>query len=61
MGHPRGRAKWRVQVRDLEHGETLTLNLYRLPWPARYVAAQGGEYSARQIARAIGALLTHGA
>lgn len=56
---PRSAAKWRIQVRDLERGDSLTLTLHCLPWPARFVAAQGGEYSAAQIGRGITALLTH--
>jgi len=58
---PRGRAKWRLQVRDLEHGDSFTLTLHRLPWPARYVATQGGEYSAAQLGRVIARLLTDAA
>ena len=40
------KAKWRLQLRDLEHGDSLTLRLYKLPWPARYAGGDGTEYSA---------------
>lgn len=53
----RSKAKWRIQIRDLEHGDSLTLLLYRLPWPARYVDAQGKEFSAAKLARMLVLLL----
>lgn len=58
---PPRRAKWRIQIIDLEHGDSLTLTLHRLPWRARYIDSQGAEYSAAQIGRAVAALLTHAA
>ena len=55
----RTRAKWRLQIRDLEYGESLTLSLSRLPWRGRYVDAERREHSARSLARLVQALLTH--
>jgi hypothetical protein len=55
---PRGRAKWRLQLRDLEHGDSLTLTLHRLPWPARYVDTAGRAYSAADLGRMVARLLT---
>ncbi len=57
---PRVKAKYRLQIRDLEHGDSITITLYRLPWPARYVDGDGCEYSGSMIGRGIGALLIHG-
>lgn len=54
----RGRAKWRIQIRDLEYNDSLTLTLHRLPWPARYCDDHHREWSARQIANAVKVLLT---
>ena len=54
----RSKAKWRLQLRDLEHGDSLTLRLYKLPWPARYVGCDGQEYSAAQIGRIVARILT---
>jgi hypothetical protein len=59
--HPRTKAKWRIQIRDEERGDSLTLTLYRLPWPARYVDSENQEHSARSLGRGIAALLVHGA
>ena len=59
--HPRAKAKWRIQIRDEEHGDSLTLTLYRMPWPARYVDNENQEHSARGLGRGIAALLVHGA
>jgi hypothetical protein len=39
---PRPKAKWRLQLRDLEHGHSLTVHLYRTPWPGRWVHDAGG-------------------
>ena len=58
LGHLRGRAKWRLQIRDLEHGDSLTLTLHRLPWPASYVDAEGVRHSARSIGKVITTILT---
>lgn len=58
---PRGRAKWRLQLRDLEHGDSLTLTLHRLPWPARYVDTDGHPHSAASLGRALTAVLRHAA
>ncbi len=57
----RRRAKWRLQLRDLEHGDSLTLTLHRLPWPARYVDAAGHPHSAASLGRALTAMLRHAA
>ena len=57
LPHPRGRAKWRLHLRDLEHGDSLTLTLHRLPWPARYVDTAGQPHSAASVGRAIATLL----
>ena len=61
LPHPRGRAKWRIQIRDLEHGDSITLTLHRLPWPARYVDMEGQQFSAAKLGKAIRVLLTQGA
>lgn len=53
-------AKWRLQIRDLEHGDSLTLRLYRLPWPARFVDSDHREHSARSIAKLVQTILTQG-
>jgi hypothetical protein len=55
----RAKAKWRLQIRDLEHGDSLTLLLYRLPWPARFAGSDGAEYSAAKLGRFLAALFTH--
>ena len=54
----RSKAKWRLQLRDLEHGDSLTLRLYKLPWPARYAGGDGREYSAAQIGKTVARILT---
>ncbi len=59
--HPRGRAKWRLHLRDLDHGDSLTLTLHRLPWPARYVDTAGQPHSAASVGRAVATLLQHAA
>jgi hypothetical protein len=61
MPRIRTKAKWRIQIRDEEHGDSLTLTLYRLPWPARYVDGDNQEHSARSLGRGIATLLTHAA
>lgn len=53
----RSKAKWRLQIRDLEHGDSLTLLLYPLPWPARFVGSDGKEHSASGLGRFISTLL----
>jgi len=53
----RAKAKWRLQIRDLEHGDSLTLLLYRLPWPARYAGSDGREHSAAGLGRSVATLL----
>lgn len=58
---PRVRAKWRVQIRDLERGDSLTLRLYRLPWPARYVGCDGRDYSAAAVGKAVAVILREAA
>jgi len=55
----RAKAKWRLQIRDLEHGDSLTLLLYQLPWPARFVGSDHAEYSAAKLGRIVATLLTH--
>lgn len=57
----RSKAKWRLQIRDIEHGDSLTLLLYRLPWPARFIGSDGKEYSAARLGRFLSTLLTHAA
>jgi ribosomal protein L18 len=54
----RSRAKWMIQIRDLEHGDTLTIRLYRLPWPARYASSEGKEYSAAALGKIVRQMLT---
>jgi hypothetical protein len=54
----REKAKWRLQLRDLEHGDSLTLRLYQLPWPARYAGGDGRKYSAAQIGKIVARILT---
>lgn len=55
----RGKAKWRLQLRDLEHGDSLTLTLHRLPWPGRYVDSDHREHSAAGLARFLRQLFLH--
>ena len=57
----RAKAKWRLQIRDLEHGDSLTLLLYQLPWPARFVGSDGKDYSAAKLGPFLSALFTHAA
>jgi hypothetical protein len=38
--HPRVKAKWQFQLRDLEHGDSFTLRLFRSPWPGRWVYSE---------------------
>ena len=38
--HPRTKAKWRFQLRDLENGDSFTLRLYRSPWSGRWVYSE---------------------
>jgi hypothetical protein len=57
----RAKAKWRLQIRDLERGDSLTLLLYRLPWPARFVGSDGAEHSASKLGRFLSVLLTQAA
>lgn len=57
----RAKAKWRLQIRDLEHGDSLTLLLYRLPWPARFIGSDEKEHSAAGIGRFLATLLTQAA
>lgn len=54
--HPRGRAAFVIQIRDLEHKDSLTLRLHRLPWRGRFVCADG-EISTARIVKAIAAIL----
>ncbi len=53
----RAKAKWRIQIRDLEHGDSVTLLLYQLPWPARFVGSDGKERSASGLGRSLTTLL----
>lgn len=55
------KAKWTVTVRDEEHGDSLTLKLYPLPWSGRYVGSDRQEYSASRLGRKLAVLLTHAA
>jgi hypothetical protein len=57
----RAKAKWRLQIRDLEHGDSLTILLYRMPWPARFIGSDGAEYSAAKLGRFMSMLLTQAA
>ncbi len=57
----RAKAKWRIQIRDLERGDSLTLLLYRLPWPARFIGSDGREHSASSLGRFLSTLLTQAA
>ena len=54
----RARAKWRLQLRDLEHGDSLTLLLYRLPWQSRYADSDGKEHSAAELGSLVSGILT---
>ena len=38
--HPRSKAKWRLQLRDEENGDSFTLRFYRSPWPGRWVYSE---------------------
>jgi len=53
----RSKAKWRLQLRDLEHGDSLTLRLYRLPWPGRYTGCDKKQYSAAQVGKIVARIL----
>ena len=33
----RSKAKWQLQLRDLEHGDSLTVRLFRSPWPSQWI------------------------
>ncbi len=57
----RAKAKWRLQVRDLEHGDSLTLLLYKLPWSARFSGSDGRQHSATGLGRFLSTLLTQAA
>lgn len=57
----RAKAKWRIQIRDLEHGDSLTLLLYQLPWPARFSGSDGRQHSAAGLGRFLATLLTQAA
>jgi len=57
----RAKAKWRLQIRDLEHGDSLTLLLYQLPWPARYAGSDGRQHSAAGLGRFLATLFTQAA
>lgn len=57
----RAKAKWRLQIRDLEHGDSLTLLLYRLPWPSRFLGSDRKEYSASKLGRAVALLFAQAA
>jgi hypothetical protein len=57
----RAKAKWRLQIRDLERGDSLTLLLYRLPWPARFVGSDGKQHSAAEVGRFVSTLLSQAA
>lgn len=57
----RSKAKWRLQIRDLEHGDSVTLLLYQLPWPSRFIGSDGKEHSAAGLGRFVSTLLTQAA
>ena len=54
----RAKAKWLIQVRDLEHGDSLTIRLYPLPWPARFAGSDGHEHSVASIEKVVHDILT---
>lgn len=51
------RARFTIQIRDHQHGDSLTLNLHPSPWQNRYLCAQG-EFSAAHLGRVVTLLLT---
>ena len=51
------RARFTLQIRDHEVGDSLTLRLYSSPWPNCYLTLDG-QRSAAQIAKAIRLILT---
>lgn len=57
----RAKAKWRLQILDVEHGDSFTLLLYRLPWPARFVGSDGNQHSAAGLGKFLATLLIHAA
>ena len=54
---PRTKAKWRIQIRDLEFGDSLTLTLTKLHWKARYLDSDYQKFSASQIGKIINNIL----
>ena len=54
----RSKSKWRIQITDCEHRDSLTLNLYRLPWPGRYIDADHRELSASKVSKVVHLFLT---
>jgi hypothetical protein len=48
--HPKPRAKWRLQLRDEEHGHSITVRLYRTPWPGRWHHT-AGDFSLDELLR----------
>lgn len=57
----RAKAKFRIQIRDLEHGDSLTLLLYKLPWPARFIGSDRKEYSAAKAGKIVSLILSKSA
>jgi hypothetical protein len=51
LRRPRSRARFRISIRDLLVGDSLTLTLTELPWPGRFVTAEGEAISAAQLCR----------
>jgi hypothetical protein len=56
---PRSHARFRLQIRDLKIGDSLTLSLTELPWRGRFFTSDGQELSTAGICRAIAAILNH--
>ncbi len=50
-------AKWTIQIRDRENGDSITISLHRLPWPARYVDTEGRNHSAASVGKMVATML----
>ena len=54
------RARFTIQIRDHQVGDSLTLNLHPTPWANRWICEQG-QFSTAHLARAIALMLGGGA
>lgn len=57
--HPRAKARFTIQITDHKHRDSLTMKLYALPWPDRWIVFNS-ERSTTQLVRSVALILGGG-